>query len=159
MDGFVGTRATLLSDVSLVLETLIVVLIVVGYWYGRQHRKWSHHYVMLVTVIVDVGFLVVYMGRRMLEPTVLFPEHTPFYFYVYLPIVMIHSIISSVAFVLGLILTIKGIRRKLQTEKPKTYALQKEYRPKHKRMGLWALWSYLLSGISGIAVYYMLYMM
>ncbi|GAB4278983.1 MAG: hypothetical protein Kow0056_11780 [Coriobacteriia bacterium] len=159
MDGFMGTRATLLSDVSLILETLIVVMIVAGYFQARKHKGWNHHYVMLATVLVDVAFLVVYMGRRLLEPTVLFPEHSTFYYAVYLPVVMIHSIISSVAFVLGLILVWRGIMRKAKTSKPKTYALLAEYRPKHKRLGLIALWSYLVSGLTGIAVYYMLYVM
>lgn len=159
MTGFLGTRATLLSDVSLILETIIVGMIALGWWYGRKHRGWSHHWLMLVTVVVDVGFLAVYMLRRVLEPTVLFPKHDTFFFAVYLPVVMVHSIISSVAFVLGIVLTVKGIRQGTSGKGRRTYGLSKEYAPKHHRMGVWAVWSYLASGLSGIAVYYMLYMM
>ena len=159
MHGFLGTKATLLSDVSLILETFIVVAIIWGWWLGRKHRGWSHHWVMLATVIVDVGFLIVYMLRRLLEPTVLFPTHGVFYAAVYLPVVMVHSIISSVAFVLGIVLAVRGIRNRAATSKPRTYALKTEYRPRHDRLGVWAVWSYLTSGVTGVAVYYMLYMM
>ncbi len=158
MDGFLGTKATSLSDVSLILETIIVILILVGYFYGRKHRGWNHHYLMLVTFIVDIGFLIVYMARRVLEPTVLFPEHNIFYFAVYLPIVIVHSIISSVALVIGAILVVKGIKRGIKNKEKKKYSLPKDYRPKHKKLGVWGVWSYLLSGITGIMVYVMLYM-
>ncbi len=153
-----GTRASFLSDVSLILETVIVILIIVGYFYARKHKGWNHHYLMLVTVIVDIGFLVIYMARRAIEPSVLFPEHNIFYFAVYLPVVMVHSIISSVALILGLILLVNGIKNGLKNKERKKYTFSKEYRPRHKKMGLWGLWSYLLSGITGILVYIMLYM-
>lgn len=159
MQGFFGTKASFLSDVSLILETVIVGGIMYGWYLGRKHRSSNHHWLMLVMVIVDVAFLAVYMVHQVIDPKVLFPVHNAFYSYVYLPTVLVHSFISSVAFILGIVLSIKGIRHHVKDTKPGTYVLTKEYRPRHARMGRWTAWSYLISALTGIAVYYMLYIM
>jgi uncharacterized membrane protein YozB (DUF420 family) len=158
MHGFLGTKASLLSDVSLLLETVIVIAIVVGWRLGKTHKGWRHHWIMLFTVVVDVGFLIVYMLRRLLEPTVLFPSHGTFYFAVYLPVVMVHSIISSVAFIAGIVLTVQGIRHGIRDSAARKFRLSPDYRPGHVGWGKWTVWFYLLSGVSGIAVYLMLYL-
>lgn len=159
MPGFFGTKASFLSDVSLVLETFIVAGIMYGWYLGRKHKSSNHHWLMLVTVIVDVAFLIIYMFHQAVDPKVLFPVHNAFYSYVYLPTVLVHSFISSVAFIMGIILTVQGIRHHVKNTKPGTYVLTPEYRPKHGKSGVWTAWAYLLSALSGIAVYYMLYMM
>lgn len=159
MSGFMGTRASFLADLSLFLETLIVILIIVGYFNARKHKSWNHHYIMLTTVLVDVVFLLVYMLRRVFEPKVLFPVHNLFYFAVYLPIVLIHSIISSAALIIGIILVVKGLRRGMKNKERKTFRFEKDYFPRHRRLGIWGVWCYLISGITGILVYIMLYVM
>lgn len=158
MSGFFGTKASLLSDISLVLETFIVAGIMWGWWLGAKHKSWKHHWLMLITVVVDVAFLIVYMFHQAVDPKVLFPVHNAFYKFVYLPTVLVHSLISSVAFVLGIVLTIQGIRHHVKS-KPGVYVLTPDYRGRHGRMGVWTAWSYLISALTGIAVYYMLYMM
>jgi putative membrane protein len=159
MHGFLGTKASMLSDVSLILETVIVVGIMYAWYLGKKHKSLNHHWLMLVMVLVDVGFLIVYMIHHAVDPKVLFPSHDAVYKYVYLPLVIVHSFISSAAFILGLILSINGIRRRNKDAKASVYAFVSGYRPKHARLGVWAAWSYLISAITGIAVYYMLYMM
>lgn len=159
MTGFFGTKASLLSDISLVLETFIVAGIMWGWWLGTKHKSFKHHWLMLVTVIVDVAFLVVYMIHQAVDPKVLFPSHDTFYKVVYLPTVLVHSFISSVAFILGIWLAVQGIRHHVKDSRPGVYVLTREYRPRHGRMGVWTAWSYLISALTGIAVYYMLYMM
>jgi uncharacterized membrane protein YozB (DUF420 family) len=114
---------------------------------------------MLTTVLVDVVFLLVYMLRRVFEPKVLFPVHNLFYFAVYLPIVLIHSIISSAALIIGIILVVKGLRRGMKNKERKTFRFEKDYFPRHRRLGIWGVWCYLISGITGILVYIMLYVM
>ncbi len=159
MPGFLGTKASYLSDVSLILETFIVAGIMFGWYLGWKHRSWKHHWLMLVTVIVDVAFLIIYMFHQAVDPKVLFPVHNTFYRVVYLPTVLVHSFISSVAFILGIWLTVQGIRYHVKDTKPRTYVLAQDYRLRHGRMGVWTAWSYLISALTGIAVYYMLYMM
>ena len=53
MHGFLGTKASLMSDVSLILETVIVAGIMVGWYLGRKHRSLQHHWLLLVTVATD----------------------------------------------------------------------------------------------------------
>ncbi len=159
MEGFLGTKASFLADLSLILETVIVVLIMIGYFAARKRRTWNHHYLMLVTFLVDIGFLIVYMGRRIVEPRVLFPLHNLFYYAVYLPVVLVHSFISSIALIIGAILVVKGLRRGIKNREKKAYAFDKDYRPRHRRLGIWGIWCYLISGLTGILVYIMLYVM
>jgi uncharacterized membrane protein YozB (DUF420 family) len=158
MTGFFGTKASLLSDISLILETIIVAGIMYAWWLGKKHKSSNHHWIMLVMVVVDFGFLAVYMVHRAIDPAATIAPG-PFYQYVYLPTVLVHSFISSIAFVWGLVLSIRGIRHHVKDSKPGTYVMDADYLRKHRRQGVWAAWSYLISALTGIAVYYMLYMM
>jgi uncharacterized membrane protein YozB (DUF420 family) len=159
MHGFLGTKASLLSDSTLILETIIVAGIMFGWYLGKKHRSLNHHWLMLVMVVTDVAFLILYMVHQAVDPKVLFPVHNAFYRMVYLPTVIVHSFISSAAFILGIWLAVQGIRHHVKGTKQGTYVLKPDYRPRHARMGVWSAWAYLISALSGMGVYYMLYMM
>lgn len=156
--GFFGTKASFLSDVSLILETIIVAGIMYGWYLGKKHRSGNHHWLMLVMVVVDLAFLAIYMVHRLVDPAATLAPGT-FYQYVYMPTVLVHSFISSIAFIMGLVLSVRGIRHHVKSAKAGTYVMDAEHQKKHRRQGVWTAWAYLISALTGIAVYYMLYMM
>ncbi|HEY3317922.1 MAG TPA: DUF420 domain-containing protein [Coriobacteriia bacterium] len=158
MHGFLGTKATLLSDVNLVLELVIIAIVLAGWRYGRAHRGWQHHWTMLVTVAVFLAFFLIYMLRRTLEPPVTFPTRDTLYFAVYLPVVIVHSAVSTVAFLLGTFVSVQGLRKGVRNSAKRAYALKAGYRPRHARLGIISTWCYVLSAVSGIAVYLLLYL-
>ncbi len=159
MHGFLGTRGTLLSDISLVLEFAIVAIVLVGLRFGRKHRGWPHHWTMLASTAVFLAFFVLYMVHRSVDPAATFSSHGMLYFALYLPVVIVHSLVSTVAFILGVFVSVQAIRKGARGARERSYALSADYLPRHTRIGVVSAWCYLLSAVTGIAVYYLLYVL
>ncbi|MCS4541237.1 MAG: DUF420 domain-containing protein, partial [Euryarchaeota archaeon] len=101
--GFLGTKAGFYSDLSMVLEICTTIAFTIGVLYARKHKSIFHHRIMLSALALDIGFLVSYMVKSLIEGRTEFPKLTfPIaYKYVYLPIVIFHSIISIIVLALA----------------------------------------------------------
>ncbi|MFQ5800189.1 MAG: DUF420 domain-containing protein, partial [Candidatus Hydrothermarchaeales archaeon] len=99
--GFFGTSAGTFSDLSLSFEVLVTFLFLSGVWYGRRHRSLVHFKLMTAGFFFDVAFMVSYMVKRVIEGSTNFRGPQEAYTFVYLPVVIFHSLISVVVLVLA----------------------------------------------------------
>ncbi|MFQ6089437.1 MAG: DUF420 domain-containing protein [Candidatus Methanofastidiosia archaeon] len=156
MDGFFGTRASFYSDLSLSFEVLLVITFLIGYRYAKRHMGSKHHRVMLIVFLIDLSFFSTYMIKSLIEGRTEFTGPEMIYKLVYLPVVIIHSIVSVATLVLGVYMLFNGFRsskdvngRKVLVRNPK----------KHRRLGLITLIIFGVSAFSGFLVYILLYVL
>jgi len=59
--GFLGTGASNVADINLIVQLVIVVLLVAGWIYGRDKKTKLHGQLMVVAVIVNGGAIALVM--------------------------------------------------------------------------------------------------
>ena len=59
--GFLGTGASNVADINLIVQLVIVVLLVAGWIYGRNKRTKLHGQLMVMAVIVNGGAIALVM--------------------------------------------------------------------------------------------------
>jgi len=152
LTGIFGTRASLYSDVSLVLEIVTTLFFTIGYFYERRRGK--HCIIMGAAVTTNIIFVISYMVSRLLREEV--PSPPSQFATLYRSVVIPHGILS----VLVLILAISQAFLAYQWRKKKddTVALGKR-RPTHRKLGLTTLILWYISFLSGIVVYAILYVL
>ncbi len=153
--GFLGTKASNFSDVSLLLEFLVTAAFLLGYYFAKEKKISAHYRTMVSAFALDVSFMVSYMIKSLVEGRTEFTGPEFVKKFVYLPTVIFHSIISIVVLVLAAYMvyhgfknTVKGNGRRMVSE-----------RDKHKRIGKITIVTWILSFASGIAVYLLLYVL
>jgi uncharacterized membrane protein YozB (DUF420 family) len=65
MAGLFGTRAILQTDVDLLLQIAIVVILVVGYFYRKKAKK--HGAIMAAATALEIVTLILFMGPAFIE--------------------------------------------------------------------------------------------
>ncbi|WP_290900556.1 DUF420 domain-containing protein [Ferroglobus sp.] len=152
--GIFGTRAGYFSDLSLILEFLVTFAFFSGYYFARKRRISMHYRTMLSAFILDVSFMVSYMIKSLIEGRTEFlgPEFVKIY--VYLPTVIFHSIISLVVLFLAAYMIYHGFKN---TEKINGRKMIEKEKERHHKIGKITLVTWFLSFLSGLAVYYLLY--
>lgn len=152
MTGIFGTRASLYSDIGLVLEIVTTLLFTIGYFYEKRRGK--HCIIMGAAVTTNVIFVISYMVSRLLREEV--PSPPSQFATLYRSVVIPHGILS----VLVLILAISQAFLAYQWRKKKNdiTALGKR-RPTHRKLGLITLVLWYISFLSGIIVYAILYVL
>ncbi len=154
--GFLGTYAGTFSDVSLTLEFLVTFAFFTGYFFARKRQISRHYRTMLVAFLLDVSFMVSYMVKSLIEGHTKFGGPSSIKLYIYYPIVAFHSIISIVVLVLAGFMVYHGFTR---TEKFDSSRRMVREVARHHRMGKVTLIVWLLSFLSGILVYSLLYVL
>lgn len=152
LSGIFGTRASLYSDIGLVLEIVTTLLFTIGYFYEK--RKGKHCIIMGAAVTTNVIFVISYMVSRLLREEV--PSPPSQFATLYQGVVIPHGILS----VLVLVLAISQAFLAYQWRKKKNdiVALGKR-RPTHRKLGLITLILWYISFLSGITVYAILYVL
>lgn len=150
MVGIFGTRASLFSDVSLVLEIVITLLFTVGYFYEKRRGK--HCIIMGTAVIINVIFVISYMVSRLLREEV--PSPPPQFATLYRSVVIPHGILSVLVLILAISQAFLAYR--WRKKKNDIVALGKR-RPTHRKLGLTLIILWYISFLSGIIVYIILY--
>jgi uncharacterized membrane protein YozB (DUF420 family) len=148
--GIFGTRASLFSDVSLVLEIVITLLFTVGYFYEKRRGK--HCIIMGTAVIINVIFVISYMVSRLLREEV--PSPPPQFATLYRSVVIPHGILSVLVLILAISQAFLAYR--WRKKKNDIVALGKR-RPTHRKLGLTLIILWYISFLSGIIVYIILY--
>lgn len=155
--GFLGTSASNFSDVSLLLEVLIVLVFIFGAKYARRALSNQHHSIMLWGFLANAAFVGSYMiyssliktgGAKFLGPQTVKS-------FVYLPLVIVHGFGSIIAFVLAGYTVYYGIKHSIIKER-RVFG-SKEERARHKKLGTATIYSWSAALVSGIAVYLLLY--
>ncbi len=153
--GIFGTKASAYSDLSLTLEFIVTALFFTGYYFARKRNFYLHPKFMGSAFTFDIAFLVSYMVKSLVEGRTEFAGPETVYRLVYLPTVVFHSIISIVVLLLAGFMVYNGIRN-FDREKLR---MKQENVAKHRKFGKITLITWILSFISGIAVYLLLYVL
>ncbi len=97
--AFLGTGASLLQDITLVILWVGAGLNLVGVHFGRTHQTRRHFYTMVLTAATVLLFLSFYLARVMIEGATKFPGPDSVRGSVYVPLLIVHacSAIATVA--------------------------------------------------------------
>lgn len=135
METFLPLLCTILIVISAILVIIGWILIV------RGKRK-AHQYTMVGAASFAILFLVLYVTRTAMLGNTIFPgpQSAKLYYTIFL---LFHIILSMTGAVLGFI-TI-------------WHALKKRF-AKHRKLGPWTAVIWILTAITGVIVYYLLYM-
>jgi len=155
--GFLGTTAGNFSDLSLLLEVLIVLVFIFGARYARRALSNTHHSIMLWGFLANVAFVGSYMIYTSLIKTgsAKFMGPQAVKTFVYIPVAVIHGLGSTIAFILAGYTVYYGIKHTIIKER-RVFS-SKEERVKHKKLGTATIFSWSAALISGIIVYLLLY--
>lgn len=152
MTGFLGTQASVYSDIGLILEVLATLLFTVGYFIDR--RKGRHCIIMGAAVITNIIFVISYMVSRLLREQVPTPPEQ--LASVYRSVVIIHGVLS----VLVLVVAASQVFFAYRWRKKKNDAIVLEgKRQAHKKLGIATLAVWYMSLFSGVIVYVILYIL
>lgn len=143
--GFLGTRATLRSDLTLVLTLLTAVLFNIGFLLVRQKQYEAHRWVQTIAVIINTFVVIVSMV-------------TSFIIYI-LPgipdkfgegdyaVTTMHAIVGTIGMLFGIFVALRGnnlVPRALRFN---------NYKPFMR----WAYGLYMLSTLSGVIIYIIIF--
>ncbi len=151
--GFFGTRAGNFSDISLILEFLVTSAFLLGFYFARKRDISAHYKTMVSALILDSSFMVSYMVKSLIEGRTEFTGPEFVRMYIYLPTVIFHSIISIVVLAMAVYMVYHGFRNTAKADGRKMVREKK----KHHRIGKLTIITWLLSFASGLAIYYLLY--
>lgn len=150
MTGLLGTRASLFSDVSLILEIVTTLLFTVGYFYER--RKGKHCVVMGTAVTTNTLFVISYMISRLIREEV--PSPPIQLASIYRVVVIPHGILSVLVLVLAVSQVFLAYRWRQKTGDVVVLGKRKNV---HKNIGLVTLALWYVSFLSGAIIYGILY--
>jgi putative membrane protein len=153
--GFLGTDAGHISDIILIVEILITILVVLGYIYARAKKGNLHHQLMLYASILNVTFIVAYMVKNLVEGTTSFSGPESVRMTVYLPVVIIHGIVAIIVIILLIITIITGFKFRKKTDGD--MKLDESGGKKHSISGKIYIPLWFITVITGIIVYCFLY--
>ena len=154
--GIFGTSASLFSDFSLILEVIIIFVFILGFLYGRKHLSNRHYKLMTLGFLINLFFVVFFMiGSRTIGSHTTFTGPENIRKTLYLPVVIIHGISSTLAFILAGYAVFYGYKH--STMKKKRVFTDKTGYRNHKRIGYATLVFWGLSFLTGVLVYLMLY--
>jgi uncharacterized membrane protein YozB (DUF420 family) len=150
LTGIFGTRASLLSDVGLILEIVTTVLFTVVYF--LEKRKGKHCIAMGGAVTANTVFVISYMVSRLLREEV--PSPSPQFASIYRIVIIPHGILSTLVLILALSQAFLGYRWR---RKEKNNVVLGKRRATHMKLGLTTLILWYVSFLTGVIVYAILY--
>jgi len=149
--GLFGSRASLLSDVGLVLEVVTTVLFSVGYFLER--RRGRHCVVMVGAVGANVLFVLIYMVTRLVREAVPVPavEFAGLYRLVVIP----HGVFATLALVVAVLQGFFAYRWRRRVGDEVVLDAGKRL---HRYAGVLAVVLWYVSFMTGLIIYWILYM-
>lgn len=103
--GFLGTKAILLSDVSLVLILLTAILFTIGLVLIRHHNTKAHRWVQTVAVILNTIVVLVVMIRSF--DVHILPGLPGKFFEGSYGITTVHATVGTIAMLLGIFIVLR----------------------------------------------------
>ena len=132
-----------LPSVNATLNGISTLLIVTGWFMIRTERKLAHAACMIAAIMTSAAFLACYLLYHFLRAGhVTYFTHPGWPKALYLFILGTHTPLAIVALPLIIFTFIPAIRRRFET---------------HKRMARWTLPVWLYVSVTGVLVYFMLY--
>ena len=144
---FVTRLLAFLPHAIAFVNALALVLLVSGWWFIRNGFIKLHRIVMPSALGLIFLFLVMYVTRIYLGGVKEFPGPQSVYLYIYLPILIIHLVLSIICIQPVLYVASIGL----------THRIEHIPRTKHKIIGRIAVPMWILSLALGLVVYILLY--
>jgi len=144
---FLARLLVFLPHAIALVNTLALGLLVAGWWLIRNGHVMLHRIAMPSALGLIFLFLVMYVTRIYLGGIKEFPGPAYLYYYVYLPILIIHLTLSILCVQPVLYVALIGL----------THRIEDIPRTKHKVVGRIAVPMWILSLALGLIVYLMLY--
>ena len=131
----------LLPTISTTFIVLSAITVAIGWYQIKQRKIETHKKTMITAAGFAVIFFVIYLSRTVFLGNTSFggPESLEIYYTIFL---IFHITLATVGAVLGIIMLITGFKGK--------YAI-------HKKMGPTTSIIWFFTGITGLAVYLLLY--
>lgn len=143
---FVNQLLGILPHAIAVVNALALVLLVVGWWFIRHGYIKLHRIAMPSALGLILVFLVMYVTRIYLGGIKQFPGPQAIYYYVYLPVLVIHLTLSISCIQPVVYVALIGL----------THTVEDIPRTRHRRVGRIAVPAWILSLALGLVVYVML---
>jgi len=131
----------ILPTISTTFIVLSAITVAIGWWQIKQRKIEAHQKTMFLAAIFAVIFFVIYASRTIFIGNTAFggPDDIKIYYTVFL---IFHISLATVGAVLGLISLYSGYKNQLQ---------------KHRKLGPITSIVWFFTGITGVAVYLLLY--
>lgn len=94
---------TFLPNLNALLNGLAAIALLVGYYFVRHHRIAAHRTAMFTAFVFSSLFLVSYVANHALHGDTLYPVHDWVYYRAYLPILISHIVLATLALPIVLI--------------------------------------------------------
>jgi putative membrane protein len=88
---------TFLPNLNALLNGLAAIALVAGYYFVRTHRIAAHRASMFTAFGFSSLFLVCYIANHALHGDTLYPVHNATYHYAYIPILVSHIVLATLA--------------------------------------------------------------
>jgi putative membrane protein len=88
---------TFLPNLNALLNGLAAIALVFGYYFVKTHRIAAHRAAMFTAFAFSSLFLISYVANHALHGDILYPVHDWVYYYSYLPILISHIILATLA--------------------------------------------------------------
>jgi len=144
---FVNQLLVILPHAIALVNALALVLLGAGWWLIRRGHVGLHRITMPTALGLISFFLMMYVARIFLGGIKEFAGPENIYYYVYLPVLVIHLALSIVCIQPVLYVALIGF----------THRIENIPRTKHKLVGRIAVSLWILSLALGLVVYVMLY--
>lgn len=145
--GFVTQLLAILPHAIALVNALALILLTAGWWFIRNGYVTPHRIAMPSALGLIFLFLVMYVTRIYLGGVKEFPGPEIVYYYVYLPILIIHLVLSIICIQPVLYVALIAF----------TYRIEDIPRTRHRLVGRIAVPMWMLSLALGLIVYILLY--
>lgn len=133
--------ALFLPFISTVFIALSAIAVAVGWYLIAKRKIEAHKKAMFWAAVLATIFFITYLSKTFFVGSTTFggPDHIAFYYQIFL---IIHIILSTIAAVLGIATLVSGYKNNLK---------------RHRKLGPITSVLWFISAITGIAVYFLLY--
>lgn len=136
-----GLHYTFLPNLNALLNGLSAIALVLGFYFVRNHRIQAHRNSMMAAFVFSSLFLVSYVANHALHGDTLYPVHDWVYYRAYLPILISHIVLASVALPIVLITFYLSLSGRI---------------PMHRRVARFTFPLWLYVSVTGVVVRVML---
>lgn len=132
---------TFIPFLCTVLIVISAVLVIIGWILILKGKRLVHQRMMVSAALFAVAFLVLYVTRTAAYGNTVFPgpDSAKLFYTVFL---LFHIILSIVGAILGVFTIIYGYKKRFD---------------QHRKLGPWTASIWILTAITGVIVYYLLY--
>ena len=132
---------TFLPNLNALLNGLAAIALLTGFYFIRTHRVAAHRASMMTAFVFSSLFLISYIANHALHGDTLYPVHNRVYYDAYLPILISHIVLSTVALPIVLITFYLSLSRRFAA---------------HRRLARYTFPLWLYVSVTGVVVRVML---